>query len=380
MRIGIDARMYGPKISGIGNYVKNLIDNLLIIDKENEYIIFLLKEDFENFSISQKNIKKVLLNVRWYSLKEQMILWRKIEKEKIDVMHFPNFNVPLFYTENFVVTIHDMTPWRFPGPKVKKSKTRSYFYKVVFDSTIKRSDKIITVSHHSRREIEEKYPQFGYKIEVVSIGMGQTFQKCEDYVIIEELKKKYNIVKPYIFFIGVWRDHKNIPGLLHAFEILKTKHILDIQLVLAGDNRSPDGKIIKTLDEISSRQDVKSIGFVSEKELEILYSGALVTVIPSFNEGFGMHALESVSCGTPVVSSNTTSLPEVMGDGALYFDPYNHQEMADVIMKIINNKALGQKLVGRAREIMKRYSWEKCARQTLEIYKKSFNPPKARES
>ncbi len=369
MRIGIDARMYGPKLSGIGNYVKNLSQNLFSIDSENEYVLFFLEEEFKKFQPPNQRIKKILVNTKWYTMKEQVSLWRKLEKQKTDIMHFPNFNVPLFFTRKFVTTIHDMTPWKFPGHKVQTSHFRKFAYDIVFNSAVKRSEKILTVSEHSRQEIIKKYPLAQDKIYVVYNGISKTFQRCLDYGIIHSLKGKYNIKKAFIFFIGVWRSHKNIPNLLRAYKYLRDHYSMDIDLVLGGDgSTNPDPKIAQTLQELGLQNTIIKTGFIPEDELPIFYSAAALTVIPSFIEGFGLHAIESLSCGTPVAASKTTSVPEILGKSCVYFDPYNHKEMADVMRELFVNRAYSQYLVEKSKDIIKKYSWEKCARETLRAY------------
>jgi len=369
MKIGIDARMYGPRVSGIGNYVKNLIDSLLKIDSENEYIIFMLKDGFDEFKPIQKNVKKVMVDCKWYTLREQRKYWRICEKEKIDVMHFPNFNVPLLYTRKFVVTIHDMTPWHFPGNKVASSSVRWLAYATVFNSAIKRAEKVITVSEFSKEEIIKKYTRARKKIEVVYNGVSASFQRIDNYGIINLAKEKYGIKKPYIFFIGVWRDHKNIPGLIQAFTILCEKYKMDMQLVLGGDKTKSSKEIELEIQKSSVGDNIIATGFIPDADLPAIYSGAELTVIPSFIEGFGMHAIESLQCKTPVVGSKTTSLPEILGDCAVYFDPYEPSNMAEVIYNVLLDDLLKKSLIEKGQKIIQKYSWDECAKKTLQIYK-----------
>lgn len=371
MKIGIDARMYGPKVSGIGNYVKNLIDNLLDIDRTNHYIVFLMKEGFDEFRAAPDRVKKVLVSCRWYTFKEQRKYWRVLEKEKTDIMHFPNFNVPLLFTRKFVVTIHDMTPWHFPGPNVAESSVRWLAYATIFNSAVKRARAIITVSEFSKKEIIKKYAKAKEKIEIVYNGVSSSFKREGNYGIINNIKKKYGISKPYIFFIGVWRDHKNIPGLVQAFKILRENHGLNLQLVLGGDKTKSYKEIEEEIEKSGVKEDIIKTGFIQDNELPALYSGAMLTCIPSFIEGFGMHGIESLMCGTPVVGSKTTCLPEVLGDAAVYFDPYSPSNIAEIINKVLCDEILKKNLIERGKRIIQRYSWKNCAEKTLSIYKKN---------
>lgn len=373
MKIGIDARMYGSKVSGIGNYVRHLIENLVKNDSTNEYCLFLNPKNFDELTFNNPRVKKIRTPEPWYSLKEQLTLWRRIEKEKPDITHFPNFNVPLFFTRKFVLTIHDMTAWKFPGHRRRESHLRRLGFMTAFDSAMKRAKKIITVSEHSKNEILSRYSKFRDKIRVITLGIEESFRREENYGIINEIRKKYSIQKPYIFYIGVWRAHKNIPGLLRAFHLMREKYRFEACLVLAGDNTFPDPKISQTIKDLHIGSEVVIAGYVPDSELRQLYSGALVTVIPSFNEGFGLHALESLACETPVAASKTTSVPEILGDAALYFDPKNPEEMAEILWRVAKNGALRKRLVERGKTVLGKYSWEESARKTLSVYTEAAN-------
>ena len=372
MRIGIDGRMFGPKVSGIGIYVKNLIINLLAIDKKNEYVIFLLPDGFDAWQTDADNVKKVLVKTRWYSWGEQFKYWRTLEKEKTDIMHFPNFNVPLLFTRKFLVTIHDMTPWYFPGHKRFESNVHWLAYATVFNSAVKRAEKIITVSQFSKDEIIKKYAQSREKIEVVYNGANLGFQRLGNYGIIS-LKERYGITKPYIFFIGVWRDHKNIGGLLRAYKILKEKYQQDLELVLGGENNtSYKNTVIDEINKLGISKDVIITGFIPDEILPNFYQGAEICVIPSFIEGFGLHAIESLALGTPVAASKTTSLPEIIGDASVYFNPHEPKDISRAIMEVLNDPSLQKNMLERGERIIKKYSWHVCAEKTLDIYNKIF--------
>lgn len=370
MRIGIDARMYGSAVTGIGIYTKNLIDNLLKIDQQNEYVIFLLPENFKKFKIQSAKVKKVEVNIPWYSWSEQIKLPSRLLSEKLDLMHFPHFNVPILYPKKYVVTIHDITPKFFPGSRVRKSRVRKLGYWTVFQLGIKKAKKIISVSHHTKKHLVENFKLNSKKIEVIYPGLNINLQPVLNYDIINQLKAKYKITKSFIFYVGVWRDHKNLPGLIRAFDILRRNYKLDIQLVLGGQEDPDYPEIRQTWQNLKLEKDIIRPGFIPERDLPFFYSQAEVFVLPSFNEGFGLVALESIACGTPVIASKTTSIPEVLQNAALYFDPNNYEEMASVIYKVLTNKEIAKSLIKTGQEKIKKYSWENLAKQTLNIYEK----------
>ncbi|HLC89387.1 MAG TPA: glycosyltransferase family 1 protein [Patescibacteria group bacterium] len=370
MRIGIDARMYGAKsTTGIGVYIKNLTDELFKIDQNNQYFLFMLDPAYSKFQPPSENIKKIKVNCPWYSWAEQikmpLILW----KYRLDLVHFPHFNVPIFYPKKFIVTIHDITPNFFPGPKVKKSLMRKFGYQVVMAAALKKSKKIIVISSHTKENLINHFKVKKEKIEVIYLGgsQGLNHQKI-DQGATNEMKKKYKITKPFLFYLGVWRDHKNLPGLIKAFEILKTKFKLDFQLVLGGQPDSNYPEILEAINNSKFKNDIIAPGFIEQNDLPVFYQAAEIFVLPSFGEGFGLVALESLALGTPMAASKTTSLPEILGEAALYFNPADSEDMAQIIHQISTNQNLRQILTKNGYEIIKKYSWQTCAQKTLAVY------------
>ncbi|MFA5021598.1 MAG: glycosyltransferase family 1 protein [Patescibacteria group bacterium] len=369
MRIGIDARMYGAEsTTGIGAYIKNLTDQLFTIDQKNEYVLFMRNQAFSEFKIPNSRIKKVKIDCPWYSLKEQIQLPSILSKHKLDLVHFPHFNAAIFYPGKIILTVHDITPRFFPGPKVKKSLIRKLGYEFVFKTSLKKAKKIITISEHTKNNLLKFFPTAQNKIAITYLGVTENFKVITNQTGLKNLKAKYGITKPFLFYVGVWRDHKNLPGLIKAFEILKSQYNLDYQLVLGGkpDSRYPEIK--EAIDSSKVKTDIILPGFITEAELPLFYNSAHLFVLPSFCEGFGLVALESLACGTPIVASNTTSLPEILQDAAVYFDPNSPDDIAKIINQVLTNNELYQNLQTSGFKQIKRYSWQNCAKQTLEIY------------
>ena len=367
-KIGIDARMYGKGQSGLGTYIKNICDHVLKLDNKNEYSLFLRESEFSQYKAAN-NIRKIKVTAKWYSYPEQTTFLFELNKYKLDLMHFPHFNAPILYNRPRIHTIHDITPKFFPGHKLKSS-WRKKGYQLTINTSLKKSEKIITISNNTKNDLIKHFQVPADKIEVIYLGIEAQFKVIENYAKIKELKAKYGITKPYIFFISAWRNHKNFQGLIKAFAVLKEKYKLDYQLVLGGqeDPNYPDIK--KEIDNCPVKQDIIIPGFISNQELPLFYNAAELYVIPSLYEGFGITGLEAMSCGTPVVSSNKTSLPEIMGQAAEYFDPNDTQEIASNINQVLINQALKQQLITKGFEQIKKYSWTKCAQKTLDIYNK----------
>jgi len=368
MKIGIDARMYGYAQTGIGNYIRHLLKNILEVDKENKYVVFLLPSEFDSFNVPGEKVKKVKVRSKWYSFSEQFLLPIELYREKLDLMHFTHFNSPILYFKKSVVTIHDVIPHFFPGRKMK-SAARKAAFKAVFSSSIAKASKIITVSQNTKTDIVRYFRADNNKIIVIYLGVDNQFRKQRDKKVLSLLREKYNINKPFIFYTGVWRNHKNLAGLIRAYHILKNKYKLNCNLVFGGKEDLHYQEARKLWENLKLEKDIVRVGFIDQKELPIFYNSAEVFVIPSFYEGFGLVGLEAMACGTPVVSSNKASLPEILGDCALYFDPENPEEMAEKINMVLSNKVLRNELAKKGLEQAKEYNWKKMARETLEVYK-----------
>ena len=374
MKIGIDGRMYGAQsTTGIGVYIERLTQAIFDLDQENEYYIFLKPEIFGQFKSPQQRIHKIPLALPWYSWAEQWQLPRILKKYQLDLVHFPHFNVPIRYSGKYLVTIHDITPKFFPGPLARHSLIRRLGYNLVFQTALKKSAKIIAISQQTKDNLSQYFGADSNKIEVIYLGVDPPVKIFTAPGALVELKNKYQITKPFLFYVGVWRDHKNLPGLVAAFDLIKSQYHLDYQLVLAGQNDPRYPEIQAAINHSQFKNDIITPGFVSQPDLAGLYQAAALFVLPSFTEGFGLVALEALSYQTPVVASKTTSLPEIIAEAGLYFDPYQPADMARAISQILSDKNLKQKLVSAGQTKIKAYNWQKTAQQTLSLYRSLFS-------
>jgi glycosyltransferase involved in cell wall biosynthesis len=369
--IGIDARMYGYAQTGIGNYIRHLVNDITEIDNKNNFVIFLNEEEFDNFPIKSERIKKVKINSKWYSWKEQLIFPYNLYKEKLDLMHFTHFNSPILYFKKSIVTIHDITPYFFPGHKMK-SVIRKIGFRLVFWASVKKARKVIAVSNATKKDIVTYFKIKPEKIEVIYEGADQQFRFLEKTEEIESLKHKYQLKKPFLFYTGVWRNHKNLVGLIKAFKLVKEHYQLDINLVLGGKDDPYYPEVRKTWKELGLDQEIIPVGFIDQEELPIFYNAAYAFIIPSFYEGFGLIGLEAMNCGTPVISSNSTSLPEILGEAAVYFDPNKPEEIAEKINLVFKDKVLYNTLRSKGFEQAKKYSWDDMNKKTSKLYQENL--------
>lgn len=364
LKIVIDARMYGE--SGVGRYIGNLINELQKLDKQNHYFVLHLKKDFDTSSYHD-NFFKVLANFRWYGVREQFKLPGVLLSLKADLVHFPHFNVPIFYHGRFVVTIHDLIHQHFNMQRATTHgkliyKFKQVGYKKVLQNAIENSTKILVPSNFVKNQLIDDWYVDREKIIVTPEAVDEKILQ----LVVKKSPPNYQLpATNYLFYVGNAHPHKNVEGLIKAFLELKQSS-RDLKLVLAGHDHYFWQRIKKQY----QHKDIIYKGYVSDEELVALYKNAKVFMMPSFEEGFGIPLLEAMACSCPVVSSNAGSLPEVGGDAALYFNPKDLGDMVEKIDRVLKSESLRKELVEKGLKRFQNFSWKKLAEQTLEVYKK----------
>lgn len=363
VRIVIDAREIS---TSTGRYVSKLLEYLQKTDKENNYLVLLKSSDFHKWHPLSDNFKKVECPYKEFTFAEQMGFKKQIKSLKPDLVHFAMTQQPVRYHGKVVTTIHDLTTTRFKNP-VKNSLVfwfKQQVYKYVIKKAAKKSKFVITPSEYVKKDLTNFTHIKKNKIIVTHEAADEIFDPVEP---IKDLQSK-----SFLFYVGRPQPHKNLANLIEAFAILKEKHP-DLLLVLAGRKDKVYESYINTAKKLGVNKDVIFTGYVTEGQLKWLYRGCRAYVFPSLSEGFGLPGLEAMLHRAPVVCSDATCLPEVYGDAAYYFNPLDIHDMARTINEVLENKELRNQLIRRGREQVKKYSWEKMARETLEVYKKALN-------
>lgn len=360
MRIGIDCRLWVE--TGIGRYIRNIVAEISKIDSENEYILFVLSKDLPEIELP-KNFKTCVTDVRWYTLKEQIIMPFYFYKAKLDVLFCPSFNVPVFYLKPFYTTVHDLTILK---AKTGRSSTlwaplyntKHFLSKLVMAWALRISKKIFTVSEFVKQDIYSTFHINPEKILITYNAVDSKFKPSSEAKIVD-VKEKYAIEGEYIFYIGNAHPHKNLEKLIAAFEEVQ-KSRSNLKLVLAGKKDFFFQRMINEYKHKKIYANLVFPGFIDDEDLPALYSGALLYVNPSMHEGFGIQILEAFACRTKVVSSNATSLPEVGGNIAVYFNPKKVGDMKEKILLTLEMNEPSRLDAGQ--EWVKKFSWEKSAK------------------
>ena len=372
MKIGIDARMMSSDF-GIGRYVQQLVKHLLEIDKENQYVLYVRKYENEYEITNYENCKMVIADIPWYGWEEQVKFKKIIDREKVDLMHFPHWNAPLLYNKPFVVTIHDLTMYHYPRPEATtlgpiKFWLKDKVHRLVVRHAVKRAKKIFVTSEFTRQDAHDTLKA---SMEKMVVTYQAPFEKLQitNYLPAVQAQAlqagKLQIAEPYVLYVGAAYPHKNLDGLLKAWKIFCEKYGEDYKLVLVGK----DSYFYKKLkSQITDHRSLIYLDSIDDEQLSGLYQHARLFIFPSLYEGFGLPPLEAMSHGVPVASSNRSCMPEVLGDAVLYFDPENYEQMADVICQGLTNEEVRFVLKNNANELLKMYSWEKLARETVGVY------------
>lgn len=398
MRIGIDCRTilnpgYG-EAAGIGHYTFFLVNNLLKIDKKNEYVLFfdnlLSKDAAEEMTKGASNVKIKFFPFHQYKhylpfVFSHLLTAGAIEREKLDVFHSPAYTLPMSYNGKSVITVHDLAIYKNPEWFAEKFLVgQSFSTKTLVPKSLKKAKKIIAVSKNTKKDIIEIFKINPEKVEVIYEGVefrnipSREDSVCglESEICFENLKIKYGLKDNYILFLGTIEPRKNIPTLIKSFSKLvsQSKNLKEkYQLILAGAKGWKYENIFKEIEEgqkkLGGDGEIKYIGYIPGREKFTLMKGSACFVFPSLYEGFGLPILEALSLGVPTITSNKSSLPEIAGQAALLVDPENIDEIFKALEKILTDKNLRSELGKRGIDQAKKFDWKKCAEETIKIYK-----------
>lgn len=373
MRIGFDARMTSHP--GIGRYIKNLLNAMIELGSKHEFILFGDRTKLTTYNLfpSAKALGEGQLKtaaiIHWnppvYSLKEQLN-W-PFSRYNLDIIHIPHFNVPLGVgngKERLIVTIHDLIYTKFPEylPFLKRKIARYLIGKAV-----KKSTAIIAVSENTKNDIAEIFPIANQKTKVIYEAADPVFEVIDDEIYLEKIKKKYSLPEKIILFVGSLKRHKNIERLLDAYSRVKRR--TPCSLVIIGRYHKQDAEILRKI----RSSDIIYLGEIPAEDLVALYNLAKLLALPSLCEGFGLPVLEAFACGLPVAASNISSLPEVVGDGGVLFDPYDIDDICDKIYSILSDEIFRQSLIEKGLKRAREFSWGRTAVETLNVYENAKN-------
>lgn len=362
MKIGIDIRETGKNKAGKGYYAFHLTRALLKLDEKHEYTLY---TDHKNDHFNSFH------NAQLRYINKKGVFWHKktlsnIYKNNLDIFISPtSYIIPALHNPKklrVLMTVHDLIAFLYPKQHNKKAVLTE---KLTLKRASRKAYKLLSVSENTKKDLIKQFNLRDRDIAIIPNAASDAFgiiepEKCKS------LSNKYNLPKTFIFSVGTLEPRKNYPALLEAYAKIKPYHS-DVHLVIAGKKGWLSDSIFKTVDTLKLNDKVHFLGYVDERDLAILYNLAHLFVYPSLYEGFGIPPLEAMKCGCPVITSNTSSLPEVVGDAALCVNPHDPSAIADAIHNVLKNPTLLNSLIKKGLERHTRFSWDLSARKLLAI-------------
>jgi glycosyltransferase involved in cell wall biosynthesis len=376
MKIGIEGqRLFRKKKHGMDMVALELIKNLQIIDKKNEYFIFVKPDEDDTALKETANFKIIKLEGGPYPTWEQFALPKAAKKYGCEILHCTSNTAPIFTKIPLVTILHDIIYMESSYSKILTGSASSYqkfgnvYRKLIVPRVVKNSDKIVTVSHFEKNRIAEFFGMSGDKrLTAIYNGVSTHFKPISNEQELKRVKEKYHLPDHFFFFLGNTDPKKNTKGTLKAFSDFLKQSKSDYKLVMLDYDTN---ELEKLLDEIGDKELINQIvltGYVINTDLPAIYSLSSIFLYPSLRESFGIPMLEAMACGVPVITSNTSSMPEVSGDAAHIVDPFKPEEITEGIIKILHNNEYKNNLCEKGIERSKLFSWENMAKDYLKLY------------
>lgn len=373
MKIGLDGRAaIWYRGTGIGTYTYQLIKSINSLDNINSYTVFIPEGETLPINLENNFSTKQSSNNDNNNFWERISLPNILKETGIDIYHVPQngVGIPTEKTCPFVMTLHDIIPYKMP-------ETCSERYLKIFNelmpSLVKLCDGIITVSNYSKDDISSAFNYPKEKIFVTHLASEEMYKPIDKWLSKNLIKKFYGINDDYILYVGGFSPRKNIIGLIQAFSKLLTTYNPDIKLVIAGSKGLSYSKYYDECIRLKVEKNVIFPGFIETHHLPYLYNASELFIYPSFYEGFGLPPLEAMACGIPVICSNVTSIPEVVGDAAYLINPSNVDDLYNAMLEVLTNKPLREKLILKSIVRNASFTWRETARNTLKAYSKVYN-------
>ncbi len=365
MRIGIDARLVYYHQAGIGQYILRLTQALAQIDREDEFVIFKSRKD-KTHIVDQANFKPQTLWTPSHHRFERLAMSFELAPFALDVLHSPDFIPPAWTRFPTVITMHDLAFLLYPRFLTRDS---ARYYGLV-DLAARQADHIIAVSESTKRDTVRLLGVPESKITVIHEAAHPLFTPITNTDALDRIRARYKLPLEFILFVSTIEPRKNLPTLLRAFRRLRENYKSQAILAIAGNRGWLAEEVDQVLDELKLGNAVQFLDGVANEELVYLYNAARLFVLPSFYEGFGLPPLEAMACGTPVIVSNVSSLPEVVGDAGMLVSPEDVEGLTVAMWRVLSDENLRREMRAKGLKRAATFSWERAARETLAVYHK----------
>jgi glycosyltransferase involved in cell wall biosynthesis len=365
LRIAIDARKLHD--FGIGTYVRNLVRELARQDHDDVFVLLCRPGDVDFVRALGPCFEACVERAGNYSVREQISVPLALRRSKVDLFHAPHYVVSPLTRVPFVVTIHDCIHLRFP--QYLPNRRALLYARTMMQLAARRARRVLTVSQASKLDILHYLHIPADKVEVVPNALDERLATPPTEAEIARVRERFLLTSPFVLYTGNIKPHKNIDRLIEAYALLRRRGGFDhVKLLIIGEEVSKYPNLRRLVHRFQLHPHVRFFGFVPDETLAALYRLASVFVFPSLYEGFGLPPLEAMAAGAPVITSNVSSLPEVVGDAALLIDPTDPQAIADAMARVLGDEGLRRDLVARGHERVKAFSWERSVARIRQIY------------
>ncbi len=370
MKIAINALSAKSQHHGVGVYITNILKHLIPLTGQHDFLLYKRNSlNLDNNLQSIKNIKyrnidkSRYLRIVW----EQTFLPIALKKERFDLLWGPCNFLPLIKPCRFVVTIHDLAPFLLPRslPFIRRT-----YYQRAFLNSIYRADQIVVVSESLKTDLMRLFSLPEKKIYAIHNGIDESFHPVTDKILLSQIQNKYQLPTDFILTLGVLEPKKNTIGLIQAYADLRKSYAELPKLVIGGSKQYgwKNNQVFEMVKNLGVEKDIIFTGTIAHEDLPAVYTLTTLFVLPSIYEGFGLPVAEAMACGTPVITSNTSSLPEVASDAAILVNPLNVQEISKAISQVLANKGMQKEMTEKGIKNSKRFSWNKAASSLLEVF------------
>ena len=366
--VGIDARPLLSRKTGIGFYVWHLLDGLARLDHGFRFLLYTTNRlDLPASAAGDARFTVRMMPKMPGTLAAQTVVPLDLAARRADLYHGTNYAAPLASPCPVVLTVHDLTTLSMPGAHRWLNRAGHAILPVL----VKRARMILTDAGCTRDELLDRWPIAPDRVTAVHLAAGPRFRPV-GAAEVRRVRRWYDLPDPAILYVGTLEPRKNLAGLFRAFALAREASNLPHHLVLVGGMGWGVGEVMRMPDELGIRDRVRVVGYVPERDLPGLYAAAEMLVYPSLFEGFGLPPLEAMAVGTPVITSDRSSIPEVVGDAAITIDPEDHEAIAGAIVHLAGDAGLRHRLGAAGRGRARRFTWEKTARATLAAYERAL--------
>ncbi len=377
LRIGLDGDILGRRRTGDESYLASLMRGLARVDRHNDYVVFVRDQQAVSAmfqGLDRFAFRRITPRSIW--LRHTVGLPLMLRREPVDLLHVQYF-APPFAPCPILVTVHDVSFAVLPQLFTRRDRV---LLQTLVPRSLRRADRVIVDVEHTKQDLIRTYDLDPARIAVIPLAADPQYGVLDAEACRRRISEKLGFDGPFVLYVGTLQPRKNVTTLIHAYSLFRERTSHPHKLVLVGKPKYRFQPVLDAIEASRFRDDIVLTGFVPEANLPAYYNAADVFVFPSLYEGFGLPVLEAMACGTPVITTNVSSLPEVGGDAALLVDPMDREAMGDALERVLGSEEVARQMIHRGLDQAAKFSWDQTARETLAVYQDVVREAQARRN